>query len=159
MRRSSESFHCDFVKARGTTRGRQSQILTWAAVEASEIMTFQRESRTFVRQVLIFKRPAASLSLSSFSVSLSRSFYPASADSSCARRPGVSFDLARATKLPPSLPPPPPPLSLLLLLAAFIARRYKPKRRFPAAFGTCFTADTRLLLLPARYAIARPRPP
>lgn len=81
-------------------------------------MTFQRVEN--IREAGFNFQEAGRLSVSlSFFVSLSHSFYPAS-DSSCARRPGVSFDLARATKLLP----PPPPLSLLLLLAAFIARRY-----------------------------------
>lgn len=107
-----------------------------------------------MRQVLIFKRPdCVSFSLFFFSLSLFLSLcYPASADSSCACRPGVSFDLARATtRLPPSL-------LLLLAAAAFVAHRYCCLNGgSPPVLGTCFTADTRLLLLlPARYTACVP---
>lgn len=131
----------------------------WAVdVLWSKIMTFRRRRRVENIREAGFNfqetrlRRFLFLSPSSLSFSLS---YPASADSSCARRPGVSFDLARATtRLPPSL------LLLLATAAAFIAHRYCCLNGgSPPVLGTCFTADTRLLLLlPGRYT-ARPLAP
>lgn len=80
-------------------------------------MTFRRRVEN-IREAGFNFQEAAGLCAGLFLSSLS-----SSADSSCARRPGVSFDLARATRLPPS-PSPSPSLLLLLPAAAFIAHRY-----------------------------------
>lgn len=138
---------------------RESRILMWVAAATSPAedndLPAARcgESRTFVRQVLIFKRPPGSTPVSLTLYSLS--------PIPCLSRQQLCTPTGRFIRFGTCHEA----AAVAVAVAAPVTGRRRlhcspllpPKRpAVLAVLGTCFTADTRLLLLlPARYAIAR----